>query len=252
MSKRSTPNAASPHENNHILTNQSPFAVREAYKTLRTNVIFSLPGDDCKVLGLTSANRHEGKSTNSINLAIAFSQIDKSVLLIDCDMRLPIIASSLGLPGKPGLSDYLVGSAELCSCIRHIEDPHLDVLVSGSIPPDPTGLLESEYIAGLFKTLRETYDYIIVDLPPINTVTDGAILAKYVDGFLLVIRHNETGKKDILELRRNLDLVDAKIIGALYNGASDEGSGYRKYRKYGRYKYYSNYYYKHSYNRDYK
>lgn len=215
-----------------ILRERSPFMMREAYKALRTNVAFSLPGGDAKCLAVTSGSRGEGKSYNSVNLAISFAQIGKKVVLLDCDMRLPTVASKLGIKAKPGLSDYLVGAAELEDVLRR-DVEGMDVIPAGSIPPDPTGLLESVQIEELITQMRECYDYIIIDLPPVNTVADAAIVSRCVDGFLLVVRHGNTQNKDIGEMLRQLKMVGAKVLGFVYNDVPVEGKRY-----YYRYYYY--------------
>ena len=208
-----------------ILREKSPFMMREAYKALRTNVAFSLPGSGARCIAVTSASRGEGKSYNSVNLAIAFAQIGKRVALLDCDMRLPTVAAKLGLRAKPGLSDYLAGEATLEEAVRR-EAEGVDVFPAGSIPPDPTGLLESAQIEELIAGLREEYDYIIVDLPPVNTVADAAILSRVTDGFLLVVRHGNTEGKDIAEMLRQLRMVGARVLGFVYNDVPVEGKRY--------------------------
>lgn len=215
-----------------ILRDRSPFMMREAYKALRTNVAFSLPGNDAKCIAVTSGSRGEGKSYNSVNLAISFAQIGKKVILLDCDMRLPTVASKLGIKAKPGLSDYLVGQAELEDILRR-DVEGVDVIPAGNIPPDPTGLLESVQLEELMTQMREYYDYIIIDLPPVNTVADAAIVSRCIDGFLLVVRHGNTVNKDITEMLRQLRMVGAKILGFLYNDVPVEGKRY-----YYRYYYY--------------
>lgn len=215
-----------------ILREKSPFMMREAYKALRTNVAFSLPGSGAKCIAMTSANRGEGKSYNSVNLAISFAQIGKKVILFDGDMRLPTVASKFGIRAKPGLSDYLVGEASLEEIIRH-DVEGVDVVPAGSIPADPTGLLESAQIEDLLQQMREYYDYIIIDLPPVNTVADAAIVSRCVDGFLLVVRHGSTEHKNIAEMLRQLKMVGAKVLGFVYNDVPVEGKRY-----YYRYYYY--------------
>lgn len=209
-----------------ILSESSPFAVKEAYKALRTNINFSLPDTDSKVIGFTSSDRSEGKSSTAVNTAISLAQIGKRVILVDCDMRRPSVASKLGVKGRPGLSDLLVGAASLTDCMRKTGEPTLDVMVAGSIPPDPTGLLESKQIGALIEKMRDHYDYVVIDLPPINTVTDAAILAKHIDGFLLVVRHNSTEFRQVEEMLKLMGLADAKILGFVYNDApiSDKGN----------------------------
>lgn len=218
-----------------ILRERSPFMMREAYKALRTNVAFALPGNDSKTIAITSGSRSEGKSYNTINLAISFAQIGKKVVVVDCDMRLPTVASKLGTRAKPGLSDHLIGEAELKEVLQHTNEG-IDIIPAGSIPKDPTGLLESEELENLLALLRQHYDYIMVDLPPVNTVTDAAILSRCIDGFLLVVRHDTTEHKDIAEMLRQLRFAGAKVLGFVYN---DVPVGSKRYGK----RYYYRYYY---------
>ena len=202
----------------HILTDESPFAVKEGYKALRTNVIYSLPGAESKCIGFTSPERAEGKSTNAINLGIAFSQIEKSTVLLDCDLRLPTIAAKLGLAPQPGLSDMIVGEASFSDVIQHVNS-FLDVIPAGQIPRDPTGILSSSNLSRLISKLKEVYEYVLIDLPPVITVTDAAILTGSVDGYLLVVRHGATDYRAVGEMLRQLELAEAKVLGFIYNGA---------------------------------
>jgi capsular exopolysaccharide synthesis family protein len=228
-----------------LLTRESSFSVQEAFKSLRTNISFSIPGNKCKCIGIVSSNRGDGKSTIALNLAISLGQINKRVLLIDCDMRLPTVARNLGVVAKPGLSDYLVGDETAARIpIRTIDEKGIDVITSGAIPPDSTILLESEQMTALVERLKEEYDYIIFDLPPITIVSDALILSKHVDGYLIVVRHNTSEYSKINETIRYMQLADCKILGFVYNGKGEEKK-YYKYRKNSYYKYYyKNSYYK--------
>ncbi len=223
-----------------LLSKKSPFSIQEAYKTLRTNVSFSLPGNNCKVIGVVSAKRSEGKSSVSINLAISFAQLQKKVLIIDGDMRLPTLAAKLKIATNKGLSNYLAGNTTEIP-IQHIEERNLDIITSGNIPPDSTTLLESDVMAEMIEQLKEEYDYIIIDLPPLTVVSDAAILSKLIDGYLLVVRHNWSEISKIDETMRQLRFAEAKVLGFVYNGKATESKYYRK-RGY----YSSDYYYKKS------
>lgn len=223
--------------NKMLLTSNSSFPVQEAFKTLRTNVMFSLPGEGCKCIGVTSANRSEGKSMVSINLAISFAQMDKRVLLIDCDLRIPTVAAKLNIPNAVGLSNYLARTeSDNVLRIFHCGSPAIDVVTAGSIPPDPTTLLGSETMKTMLSSLRDDYDYIILDFPPAFIVSDAVLLAESVDGYLVVVRQNSSEYSKINEALRQMDFVDAKIIGFVYNAKSLDGkigkdSKYYKYYK---------------------
>lgn len=213
-----------------LLNDGSPFLVQEAYKALRTNVVFSLPGSETRVIGLTSSEPGSGKSINAINLAISFGQIGKKVILVECDLRLPTVAVKLGIKGQPGITDLLAGEATLSSVIKKVDKYGLHVLPAGSIPPEPTVLLESKQMQALISGLKKYYQYIIIDLPPVTTVTDAAIMSRYIDGFLLIARSGSSEHRAIAEMLNTLRLADAKIIGFVYNDASVQDSHY--YGKY--------------------
>ena len=198
------------------LKEDTAFSVQEAYKALRTNIIFSMTGNKSRCIGVSSSTQAEGKSTNAINLAASFAQIGKKVLLIDCDLRLPTIALKLDMPGQPGLSDYLVGECTLEKAVKKSEDMNFDVLPAGNIPPEATGLLQSEEMKNLLDQLKEEYDYVFVDLPPINVVTDAIVLAGCIDGFLLVVKHESSEYRMVASMVDQLRFVHAKILGFIY------------------------------------
>ncbi len=215
-----------------VLTPKMPFVVQEAYKTLRTNVMFSLPGGDCKCIGITSPTPGDGKSTTATNLAISLAQINKRVLLVDCDMRLPTVAGRFLIPAAPGLSDFLAGQARIEESVRRVEKYNLHILPAGNIPPDPTGLLEAKQLEHLFAAFRTLYDYVIVDLPPVTTVTDGVILSRYLDGFLIVAQIDRTEHRAVEEALRQLRMADANLLGFVTVGANVSGKKYYKYSYY--------------------
>lgn len=226
-----------------LLSENSSFQTREAYKSLRTNVLFSLPGSGSKCIGIVSATRGEGKSTVAINLAISFAQAKKRVIVIDCDMRLPTVAAKIGINHKPGLSNYLADNDDISGdLIQHVTDYGIDVLASGDIPPDPTMLLSSSQMEKLIALLREYYDYIILDFPPITLVTDAVIMSGVVDGYLVIVRHSVSEFKKLQETFRQLEFSEAKVLGIVYNGKGGRGKKY--YSKGSGYYYYDDYYQK--------
>ena len=222
-----------------LISSKSPFVVQEAYKTLRTNVMFSLPGTDCKCIGITSADRGDGKSSVTINLAISFAQLKKRVLIIDCDMRLPTIASKLGIKSEPGLSNLLAGQSDIKEkLVYRVSSRGIDVLAAGNIPPDPTVLLESRQMEKLISLLKEHYDYIIFDFPPLHVVTDALIISKFIDGYFLVVRHNLSEFGRIDDVLKTMRFADAKVLGFIYNGKTNN-----VHRYIGKDKYYEKYRY---------
>ena len=210
-----------------LLSRRSPFSMQEAYKTLRTNVAFSLPGTDCKCIGIVSANRGDGKSSVAANLALSFGQIKKKVLLIDCDLRIPTLASKLEIESQPGLSNYLIGEIKTIP-IQHIDGRNIDVIAAGNIPPEPTTLIESEHMFSLIEELKESYDYIIIDFPPISIVSDAALLSGLIDGYLMVVSHQNSELSKINEALRQMRFADAKMIGFVYNKKNYDKSVYKK------------------------
>jgi len=202
--------------------------VQEAYRTLRTNVLFSLPGTECKVIGISSPTPGDGKSTTAAGLALSLAQIGKKVLLIDCDMRLPTIAGKFRVPAAPGLSDFLTGQARIEEVIRKLDEEGIHVMPAGNTPPDPTGLLEAKQIERLFTAFRNNYEFVVVDLPPVISVPDAAILSKYIDGYLLVVREKQTKHKAIGETLKSLQMAEANILGFVTTGADVSGGYYRK------------------------
>lgn len=218
----------------YLLRDSAPFALQEAYKTLRTNLIYSIPKNNngCICIGVTSASRAEGKSSSSLNLALSYAHIGKEVLLIDCDLRCPSINAKLhfmGAKGFPGMSELLIGNCTLKDSIQHLDEIRLDLLPSGKIPPDATTLFESDNMPLLFDTIKGHYDVIVVDLPPVLSVVDAAILSRYLDGFVLVVRHNHTRLDAVEAMIRQLRLADAKLLGFLYNDAPLESKKYSSY-----------------------
>lgn len=212
-----------------LLSQNSPFSVQEAYKSLRTNVAFSIAGGDSKCIGVTSPNRGDGKSSVAVNLAISFAQIGKKVVLVDCDMRLPTVAHKLGIKRNPGLSDYLVGEKSINECIFSVSKLGFAVVPAGNIPPDPTTLLESKEMRELLGVLRNYYDYIIVDLPPVLPVPDAMILSKHIDGYLIVVKSGTAEYRNVSDALKQLQFADSNIIGFVYNGKPLPSKRSRKY-----------------------
>ncbi len=223
------------NEQKLVLTENSPWPVQEAYKALRTNIMFSLPGSQSKVIGVTSTMQHEGKTINAVNVAISFSQLGKKVALIEGDLRLPTVSKRLGCRSVPGLTDVLVGECPLTDAMRSlVKSGKLTVIPAGNLPPDPTWLLQSNQMKVLLEGLRKIYDYIFIDLPPVITVADALILAPLLDGYLLVVRDQETEYRAVTDTLDQLRLAKAKVIGIVYNDAEQSGNG--KYYKHGYYR----------------
>jgi len=220
-----------------VLNDKSSFHVKEAYKALRTNIVFTIPHDGAKRIIVTSALAGEGKSTNCLNLAISFAQTGSKVLIVDCDLRKPNIANLLNIPSTPGLSNVLANLSTIDSTIVHSDYANLDVIPSGDMPPNPAELLGSAAMKDVLDKLSEIYEYIFLDTSPINIVTDAAVMSKMVDGILLVVRQGRTDRENVAEAIKKLSFVDANILGFVLNGRlSDIKMGYR-YGKHGYYRY---------------
>jgi len=231
-------------ERRHLLFFNKNFFVREAYKTLRTNVMFSLTGEtDCKVLVVSSSLQSEGKSTSSVNLAISYAEADKKVLLVDCDMRKPKLARLLAMNNTVGLSNVLIDPSVLSEALMKSRLDKLDVLLAGDIPPNPSELLSSSRMQRLLETMKKKYDYIILDTPPVNMVTDAVVLAPHTDGVLMVVRAGRTERGSLINAVSQLEYAHAKILGFILNGVGMESTSYRyskyRYSSYRRYGYYN-------------
>lgn len=213
-----------------ILNKNSSFAVQEAYKTLRTNVRFFLRGEGCKKLCVTSGAAGEGKSITLINLAISIAEAGDKVLLIDADMRRPAMARLLVEKATPGLSGVLAGLVEADEAIRKDMYPNLDILFSGETPPNPSELLSSEKLQEMINTMAKNYDYILVDTPPVNVVSDACIVANLLDGVLMLVRKDRSRKDDVKRAVDSLRLTGAKPLGFVLNGVTlESGKSYGYY-----------------------
>ena len=224
------------------------FAAAESYKLLRTKLQFSFTEEQaCHVIGISSALTGEGKSLSAVNLAYTTSQLGKRVLLIDCDMRRPSLAAKLPIKKSPGLSDFLTGQAsaenliQLCG-IKN-DERAFHAISSGRTPPNPMELLSSPKMNRMLDRLRQMYDYIILDLPPVGEVGDALAVAKVTDGMLVVVRQDYCNRIALDSAIRQFEFVDAKILGVVFNCINEHSGRYgsRYYKRYYR-KYYNRYY----------
>lgn len=210
------------------------FVPAEAYKLLRTNILFSLADEgESHVIGITSAFRSEGKSTTSINLAYEIAESGKKVILIDCDLRLPSISRKLNVPRSPGLSNVLAAMDGSNAVIRPSglhNDVH--VITSGDIPPNPSELLAGPRMKTVIEYLKGVYDYIILDLPPVTIVSDALAVSSLTDGMIVVVREGFSNKRAVKDTIEQLKFVDARILGFVTTYATPQGKDY-KYKGYG-------------------
>ena len=218
------------------ISDKSKFAIVESYKAARTNIMFSLSADDKKVFAVTSYSKCEGKSTVSSNLAISFSKMEKRVLLIDSDLRRPNIHNIFKVENSVGLSNIIGKMGDFDEIVQRNVLPNLDILPSGTIPPNPSELLCSARFISLVKRIVEEYDYIIFDTPPIGVVSDALLLKDLVAGFVVVLRERSTTHGDIQNLLESAKLADCKLLGFIKVGCIT--SKKRSRRSYYYYQYY--------------
>jgi len=232
-----------PDDKKKTLHRNLEFTATEQYKLIRTNLDFTLHEDEkCPVIGVTSAMRGEGKSTTAINLSYVLAERGSKVLLIDGDLRIPSIAKKMGIKSTPGLTDVLMNKEPV-----QLSDYQSDlleswyVIPSGEIPPNPSELLSSKRMESVLKVLKEHFDYIIIDLPPVNIVSDAVAISSFITGIIVVIREEYTEKKELEHCFRQLKLSDVKVLGCVMNETKSGSSSYGKYKKYKYYKYYHTY-----------
>ena len=235
--------APKPHEAKAVLGGDISFAAAESYKLLRTKLQFSFADEGgCRVLGISSALTGEGKSLSAVNLAFSMSQLGKRVLLIGCDMRRPSVAKKLNILQMPGLSDFLAGQTGSENLIQNCgmaeNERAFHVIAAGRTPPNPIELLSSSRMEKMLEKLRGSYDYIILDLPPVGEVSDALAVARITDGMLLVVRQNQCDRHSLAAAVRQFEFVDSRILGMVFNCVGQNGTRYGKYR----YRYYRKYY----------
>lgn len=223
---------------NQLATLDALSSVVEAYRMLRTSLLLSTAGKPPKTILLTSSQPGEGKTTTAINTAISMAQLGSSVLLIDADMRRPTIHKTFKMSHVRGLSTYLSGNADIDSLITKLPMPNLSVLTAGPIPPNPAELISSEKMRELLRIVSSRYDHIVIDSPPLITVTDPVILSTMVDGSMLVVQSGRSTKELIRRARQELAGVNARIFGVILNNVDIMRDGYDEYYYH---RYYSNY-----------
>lgn len=205
-----------------------PFAVKEAYNSLRTNLLYALSPTNGRVVAVTSSNAGEGKSTVSVNLALTMSIAAGKILLIDADLRRPSIHKKLKLDNSTGLSRFIVGFETMADSLKRDVFPNFDVMTSGPIPPNPSELLGSENMRVFLQKASDYYDYIIIDTPPVNIVTDVAVMSDCISGVLLVSSYGKTTIDDVKKANTTLEKVNAKLLGMVVAGVEGKKSLYKK------------------------
>jgi len=246
------------------VNNKTPFAVREAFALLRTNIVYTnTVTEGAPVFAVTSAGEGSGKSTIIANVVGEFARIEKKVVLIDADMRYPVQHRFFGYKKNIlGLSEILSGIIkDKNDVVIHTDNKYLDVIPAGHVPPNPSELFHSSRFGSLISVLKEEYDYIFIDFPPIGVVSDPVSAVNYVDAYLFVIRANVSNRIGVVESLNELEQVGGHIAGIIVNdvdfkdgmlgadkyrggryGKYGKYSRYGKYGKYGKYSKYSKYY----------
>ena len=204
----------------------------EAYRTLRTNLIFSQAVQTLRTLVVTSPAPSEGKTTTAANLAVSFAQQGMRVLLVDCDLRRSRIHKMFGVPREPGMTELILGQQDIDSVARETSVPGLYILPSGILPPNPSELLGGDRMRKTLASLSEAFDLIVIDTPPLLAASDAAILATITDGVVLVVRAGvteiEAGQQAIAQLQS----VGARVVGAVLNDPDSKLQQYGGYYKY--------------------
>lgn len=211
-----------------LITASEPHsAIAEQYRTIRTNIQFSFISKIFKTLAFTSSNPSEGKSTVSANMAVSWAEEGKKVLLVDADLRRTTMHRTFNVPNNKGLTTIITSqqSVDLNAVVHPTFIKNLSVLTSGPMPPNPAELLGSKRMSELLHFLSDHYDLIILDIPPVNTVTDAQVISSKVDGVIMVIPQGIANKDAVLRACALLRHVDANIIGAIMNRVTAKESG---------------------------
>ncbi|PWJ70863.1 capsular exopolysaccharide synthesis family protein [Ruminococcaceae bacterium R-25] len=213
-----------------ILGSKLNFEGREAYNLLRTNLMFATKRSDrnARVIGITSSVHGEGKSLTVINLAYSIAESGRKVILVECDLRLPTLRKKLNLPKTTGVSNLLAGiNSDKATLHRDVLIKGFDFVQAGDIPPNPSELLGSKAFSSLIDNLADSYDVILLDLPPVGKVSDALVVSRVTDGLVIVVRNDYTIASDLEYTLRQCELVDAKVLGFVYNGAQAKSKKYR-------------------------
>lgn len=204
--------------------------IAEQFRTIRTNIQFSMVDENIKTLVITSARPSVGKSTISANLAVTFAMQGKKVLIVDADMRKPTVHKTFHLPNRDGLTTLLTErDIEIKDIAHRLDTEGLYVITSGAIPPNPSELLASNRMNQLMAKFEEVFDLIIFDMPPVFAVTDAQVMASKVDGTIFVIKKDGADKEMITKSKELLDKVKANVIGVVFNRVELKGDNYYYY-----------------------
>ena len=228
-----------------LITKEDPKSpVSEAYRSLRTSMLYSTTKKNIKSILVSSAGPGEGKTTTVANLAITYANLGKKTLLVDTDLRRPVVHKVFDIDREPGITTYLSnGVDDYRSLIRNSEIDNLSIITAGIIPPNPSELLGSPRMAGLVKKLEKDWDMILFDSPPMVAVTDATMISKEIDQIVLIVKVGQTDKKAFRHTISNLNNIEAPLGGIIMNAVTHKSS-------YGSYYYYYYYQYYHYYGSD--
>ena len=234
FNKKGGANSIHATDSTKLLTASSTFAVKEAYNSIRTNLLFTQQGEKCPIFVVTSPTANNGKTINSANLAINFAQMGKKTLVIDADMRNPSLHKLFSLSSRNGLSEILAGLTDNIT-VTKTDIENLSVLTSGKIPPNPTELLSSPRMDKLLDFVKEHYDCVFIDTPPVNIVTDATVFSQKATGYVIIVKTDTTNVPELKTTVSTLQGINANILGFILNDANSEKKKYYSYyRKYSR------------------
>lgn len=230
------------HSERPRLTADSPFAIKEAYNSIRTKLIFTGRGEKCPVFAVTSSLASDGKSTAAVSLAVSIAMAEQRVLLIDADMRKPSVHRYFSTECRNGLSEILAGLNTQIN-LRKTDIDMLSILTAGQIPPNPAELLGSKQMDVLLDYARQYFDYVIIDTPPVNIVTDSTVIADKITGYLMVVQSGKNHMQDVIDAVKQIEEMNGNIVGMILNDPENKTAAhysyrYNKYYRYNRYKYY--------------
>ena len=226
-------------KNENIVQDFPRSPIAEAFRSIRTNFQFIAGGEEVITTMVTSASQGEGKSFVSLNLATSFAMYEKKTVLVSFDLRRPNLYHFINIDEAPGLSSYLSNNSDLEDIVQPSGLDNLDVIPAGAVPPNPSELIASQKTADLFRKLKQTYSYIVLDTPPVGLVTDAFLLVKYTNANLFVVRHNYTSKRMFDSLVKNLSQKNINNVNVVINDISLKSKGYEyNYGYYYNYSYY--------------
>lgn len=222
------------NETRQIISVTNPKSpISEAYRTLRTNISFSAIDEELKAIMVTSAGPGEGKSTTVANLAATYAQSEKRTILIELDLRKPTVHKTFKLSNRLGICHVLTKQATLDEVIQDTAIPNLSAITAGMIPPNPSELVGSKALGAIIEQLKEQFEQIIIDTPPILALTDAQLISTYCDGVVIVAESGKVKRSALRDAKARLEMVKAKIIGIVLNNAKRKEKDNYYYYYYG-------------------